>query len=178
MFGIPGYAEGWGHEPGQAMKARAASRTGAWLGAIASLGATTSVAAEQPLRLDTQMFVERTITDLNGRPRRLLASANRLQPGDQLIILLHWRNEGSAPLRDAAVTRALPRGQELDIDDPAMQISVDGGAHWGRIDRLWLATPLGGTRRAVPSDITHVRWTLPDAAAGQSGRISYRTTIR
>ncbi|HUD91352.1 MAG TPA: hypothetical protein VMR39_07180 [Sphingobium sp.] len=174
MFAIPGYASGWGYEPGQAMKAR----TGAWLGAIASLGTTTSVAAQQPLRLDTQMFVERTTTDLNGRPRRVLASANRLQPGDQLIVLLNWRNDGSTPLRDAAVTRALPRGQELDLDDPSMQISVDGGAHWGRLYQFLLPTPLGGTRRAVASDVTHVRWTLPPAAAGQTGRISYRATIR
>lgn len=158
------------------------ARTGAWLGAMAGLSAAASApmsaTAQQPLRLDAQMFVERITTDLNGRPRRLLASANRPMPGDQLVILLHWRNQGSTPLRDAAVIRPLPRGQELDLSDSAMQLSVDGGIHWGRLDQLWLPTPLGGTRRAVAADITHVRWTLPDAAAGQSGRISYRAILR
>ncbi|HAF40748.1 MAG TPA: hypothetical protein DCG90_03135 [Sphingobium sp.] len=160
------------------MKAGTLAGPKAWLGALALLGAAMPAMAQPPLRLDTQMFVERVTTDLNGRPRRILASANRLTPGDQLIVLLHWRNEGSAPLRAAAVTRALPRGVELDLSDPAMQLSVDGGVHWGRLDQLWLPTPLGGTRRAVAADITHVRWTLPHAPAGHAGRLSYRATIR
>ncbi|MFC3441785.1 hypothetical protein ACFOKF_11445 [Sphingobium rhizovicinum] len=145
---------------------------------LAGLLAAQAAGAQQPLRLDTQMFVERVSTDINGRPRRTLASPARLSPGDQLIVLLHWRNDGSAPLRDAAIVRAMPRGQEPDLSDPAMQVSVDGGAHWGRIDQLWLPTPLGGTRRAVAADITHMRWPLPRAAAGQTGRISYRATLR
>lgn len=131
------------------MKAGTLAGPKAWLGALALLGAAMPAMAQPPLRLDTQMFVERVTTDLNGRPRRILASANRLTPGDQLIVLLHWRNEGSAPLRAAAVTRALPRGVELDLSDPAMQLSVDGGVHWGRLDQL--CYPRRSAARAAPS---------------------------
>lgn len=153
----------------------------AWIASLAALGSLATpfpTAAQQPLRLDTQTFVERVKTDLNGRQRRILASADRPASGDQLIVILRWRNESTMPLRAAAITRALPRGIELDAGDPAMQVSVDGGVRWGRLDQLWLPTPLGGTRRAVPGDITHVRWALPEAAAGQAGRLSYRATIR
>jgi hypothetical protein len=135
--------------------------------------------AQPALRLDTQMFVERVTTDINGRPRRLLASADRAAPGDQLIVIVHWRNESDRPLRDPAVTRALPRGVQPDATDPAIQVSVDGGAHWGRMEQLWLPTPLGGTRRAVPADVTHIRWTLPTAVPpGKGGRLTYRATMR
>lgn len=135
--------------------------------------------AQPGVRLDTQMFVERVTTDVNGRSRRILASADRVAPGDQLIVIVHWRNDGSAPLRDQAVVRPLPRGVQIDPSDPSMQVSVDGGMHWGQMDQLWLPTPLGGTRRAVAADITHVRWSLPDAVPpGHAGRLSYRATMR
>ncbi|WP_076605551.1 hypothetical protein, partial [Sphingobium sp. ba1] len=104
---------------------------------------------------------------------------NRVAPGDQLIVMVHWRNQGGEPLRDYALVRPLPKGVELDPSDPALQVSVDGGVRWGRMAQLWLPTPLGGVRRAVPADITHVRWTLPDGVPpGQAGRLSYRATIR
>ncbi|CCW19032.1 hypothetical protein EBBID32_33910 [Sphingobium indicum BiD32] len=147
--------------------------------ALTGLAVPQAAWAQPGVRLDTQMFVERVTTDVNGRSRRILASADRVTPGDQLIVIVHWRNDGSAPLRDQAVIRPLPRGVQIDPSDPSMQVSVDGGMHWGRMDQLWLPTPLGGTRRAVAADITHVRWSLPDAVPpGHAGRLSYRATMR
>ncbi|WP_176596049.1 MULTISPECIES: hypothetical protein [Sphingobium] len=154
-------------------------KSGVWLIALACLAAPQMALARQPIKLDTQMFVERTSTDINGRARRILQSADRAGSGDQLILVVNWRNEGSRPVRNLAVTNAVPRGAQLDLSDPAMQVSVDGGAHWGRLTDLWLPTALGGTRRAIPADITHVRWTVPDEISpGESGRLSYRATVR
>lgn len=175
-----------------AMAARAASGTSEYSGhgmkaafivlaGVAPLHGTIAhgAMAHPALRLDTQMFVERVTTDVNGRPRRLLASADRAAPGDQIIVIVHWRNDGDRPLREPAITRALPRGVQPDPTDPAMQVSVDGGVRWGRIDQLWLPTPLGGTRRAVPADVTHIRWPLPAAIPpGKAGRLTYRITMR
>lgn len=150
-----------------------------WMIALTGLAASQAAWAQPGVRLDTQMFVERVTTDVNGRSRRILASADRVAPGDQLIVIVHWRNDGSAPLRDQAVVRPLPRGAQIDPTDPTMQVSVDGGAHWGRMEQLWLPTPLGGTRRAVAADVTHVRWSLPEAVPpGHAGRLSYRATMR
>jgi len=154
-------------------------KSGALLIALACVAAPEAASARQDVRLDRQMFVERVSTDINGRARRVLESADRAGSGDQLIFVVNWRNEGSRPVRGLAVTNAVPRGTQLDLSDPAMQVSVDGGAHWGRIADLWLPTPLGGSRRAVPADITHVRWTVPDEISpGESGRLSYRATVR
>lgn len=154
-------------------------KSGGWLCALACAFAPQMALARQDIRLDRRMFVERVSTDINGRARRVLESADRAGSGDQLIFVVNWRNEGSRSVRGLAVTYAVPRGTQLDLNDPAMQLSVDGGAHWGRLSDLWLPTPLGGARRAVPSDITHVRWTVSDEIApGESGRLSYRATMR
>lgn len=147
--------------------------------ALVGTMAPIAAAAQPAIRLDRQMFVERVTTDINGRARRILASADRLAPGDQLIFVVHWSNAGRTPLRALSVTNPVRRDVQPDLSDPAMLVSVDGGAHWGRLDRLWLPTPLGGTRRAVPSDVTHIRWTVTQPISpGDSGRLSYRATVR
>ncbi|WP_375197024.1 hypothetical protein [Sphingobium sp.] len=154
-------------------------KSGVWLIALACALAPQTGLAGQDIRLDRQIFVERVSTDINGRARRTLESADRAGSGDQLIFVVNFRNEGNRPVRGLAVTNAVPRGTQLDLSDPAMQVSVDGGAHWGRLSDFWLPTPLGGTRRAVPADITHVRWTVPqELSPGESGRLSYRATVR
>lgn len=146
---------------------------------LLTIGLTAASAWAQPgLRLNTQMFVERVTADINGRPRRILSEAGRAAPGDQMIVVVHWRNEGNETLRDRTIMRAVPRGAQVDLSDPSMDVSVDGGAHWGRIDTLWLPTPLGGIRRATAGDISHVRWRLPAGAPGETGRLSYRATMR
>ncbi len=147
--------------------------------AFAGAAMAAQASAQPPIRFDTQMFVERVTTDINGRPRRILTSTDRTGPGDQVIVVVQWRNEGRQWARGQSIVRPVPRDVQIDFSDPAMQLSIDGGQHWGRMDQLWLPTPLGGIRRAVAADITHIRWTLPEEAApGQTGRLSYRATIR
>ncbi|MGB3929206.1 MAG: hypothetical protein WBL20_09605, partial [Sphingobium sp.] len=147
--------------------------------ALAMMGVSHAASAQPAVRLDTQMFVERVSTDLNGRPRRTLESAARAAPGEPVIVILHWRNEGAQPVRSFAASRTMLRGLTPDLTAPGVQVSIDGGRSWDRFDRLWLPTPLGGIRRAVAEDVTHVRWLLPDAAGpGQAGRLSYRSVAR
>lgn len=153
-------------------------RRAAMAAGLAMLPVSATAAAQPPLTLDSRMFVERVTTDVNGRARRVLANGARAMPGDRVIVVLHWRNDSGTALRDAAVTRAVPRGVQLLAGHPGMQVSVDGGVRWGRLDRLWLPTPLGGVRRALPTDITHVRWTLPRAQAGESGQLSFRAALQ
>ncbi len=135
--------------------------------------------ARTDLRMETQMFVERVHTDINGRARRTLASATRAAPGDQVLVVVNWRNEGRGAVEGIALTKAVPRGAFVTAPDPSMQVSVDGGQRWGRLEELWLPTGLGGVRRAVTADITHIRWTSPTRLSpGETARLSYRATMR
>lgn len=142
-----------------------------------ALGAATPAGAN--LALETQTFVERVITDINGSARRVLVPADRIAPGDSLVFVVAWRNTGRRPVRGGALTNGIPGRVLIDAADPAMDVSIDGGRRWGRLDQLWLPTPLGGTRRATAQDVTHVRWPVPATIApGQGGRISYRGIVR
>lgn len=134
--------------------------------------------------LDSRTYVERVSTDLNGRARRVLAAADRLAPGDRVVFVVHYRNRGDAPVGGFYVTNPLPARVRLDPAQLAsaptdMEVSIDGGMHWGRLDDFMVATPLGGTRRALAEDITHVRWSVKARVApGDSGRIAWRGVVR
>lgn len=145
----------------------------------AALASTAAGGQPSTVRLDTQMFVERVAADINGRPRRTLIPSDQAAPGDTVIVILHWRNGGSRPVRAFTLSRSALRGATPDLTDPALLVSIDGGARWGRFDTIWLPTPLGGVRRAVAQDVTHIRWTLPDPISpGGAARMSYRATLR
>lgn len=147
--------------------------------AILAAASPASGNAQAGIALDTQMFVERVTTDVNGRARRILMEADRAARGDSLVFVVNWRHDGGQPVSGIALTNIVPDRVRIDPADAAMLVSVDGGVRWGRLDQLWLPTPLGGTRRATAEDVTHVRWTMPGRIApGQSGRISYRGTVR
>ena len=156
---------------------------------LASAGSPAGATMARPplpaaVVLDSRAYVERVSTDLNGRARRILAPADRLAPGDRLVFVVHYRNRGDAPVSGFYVTNPVPARVQMDAMQLAaapadMQISVDGGAHWGRLDDFTIPTPLGGTRRATSEDITHVRWSVrAPVAPGNSGRIAWRGVVR
>jgi hypothetical protein len=146
--------------------------------ALAAFHATTA----QPLHavaLQSNIFVERTSVGADGHERRVLAAPSKLGEGDSVIFLVRYRNTGAAPVSNVALVSPVPRSVRIDADRPDLLVSVDGGARWGRLSDLSVRTPLGGTRRAVAEDITHIRWS-PRApiAPGEAGQLSYRGTVR
>lgn len=150
-----------------------------WLIGVVLIMAAQPVCARPGVKTETRLFVERVETDINGRPRRVLAGARRPEPGDQLITVIDWRNDSGSSLDGFTLTRPLPSGARFDAAADGMTVSVDGGASWGRISDLWLPTPLGGVRRATAEDVTHVRWRSGGSIApGAEGRVSYRLTWR
>lgn len=141
-------------------------------GSVASAG-------KPALTLAAQTFVERVSTDVNGRQRRVLAQPQELGSGDRLVFVVRYRNDGATPVSGFAVTNPVSATLRIDPSHREMQVSVDHGRTWGRLAALSVPTPLGGTRRATPDDVTHIRWTVRQPVRpGDEGRISYRATIR
>lgn len=140
---------------------------------------SAQASAQTPLRLESGVFVERLSRDINGQERRTLAAPGALGQGDRLVFVTRYRNNGPTPVSGFSFTSPVPASVRLDSVRPDMLVSVDGGAHWGRLETMTLRTPLGGTRRATADDITHVRWTISSTVApGADGRIAYRGVVR
>jgi hypothetical protein len=90
-----------------------------------------------------------------------------------------YANNGTETVTNFTVTNPLPAAVRLAPDaDPALDLSVDGGATWGVLNALKVANPDGTTRPATHADVTHVRWVLESIAPGAKGRLTYPAIIR
>jgi len=151
----------------------------ATLPAIA-VAATTPTAWHAPntpshpgqVRLAGDVFVERFEPAPGGRTARILERASELHSGDRLVFVVSWT--GGDP-SGFFVTNPVPRSVAWQpaSGDSAEDVSVDGGHSWGTLGNL-LVHDAGGFRRALPEDVTHVRWR---AGAG-AGQVTYRGIVR
>ena len=139
----------------------------------------TALAAEK-MELSSSVFVEKISLDTNGRQSVILEEPSRVVPGDRLIFVLKYRNAGDRAATDFVVTNPMPRAVAFqETLDGTEQVSIDGGAKWGRLRDLRVNMPDGGMRAAVPEDVTHIRWNLSKTiSAGSQGKLTFRGVVR
>ncbi len=142
-------------------------------------GASPVLAANQ-IDLKSEVFVERVVRASNGASTVVLQAPSRVLPGDNLVFILTYRNAGTAPASDFVITNPLPAAVSFQRSaEGGEMVSIDGGRSWGRLAELRVTEADGRIRHAVPEDVTHLRWQMPDSvAAGQSGRLSFRGVVR
>jgi len=124
------------------------------------------------VQLAGDVFVERFEPAPGGRTARVLERAEELHPGDRLVFVVSW--SGGDP-NGFVVTNPVPRSVawQPGTKDATEDVSVDGGHTWGALATLMIHDT-DGWRKALPGDVTHVRWRVP----GGSGQITYRGTVR
>ncbi len=150
---------------------------------LATLAVPTAVLAVSPapagpIALSGDVKVDRVVTE-NGQTRHVLIAPDKVVPGERLVFTTSYRNSGAKPIQNFIVTNPLPPAVTLAADsDPALVVSVDGGAHWGPLAALTVSDGKGGTRAAEPTDVTHLRWTIAQIAPGATGSLAYHATVR
>ncbi len=132
------------------------------------------------VRLTSSVFVEETVTGEDGKARTILQQPNMVTPGDQLVFVLNYRNEGNDIATNVVVTNPLPNAVVFsDALGPPAEFSVDGGRNWGTLGTLRVRMANGRLRSARPDDVTHVRWTIRQPiAVGAGGKLTFRGTVR
>lgn len=146
-------------------------------GGAAALCAPMAAQAANTVRFASDVFVEKFVTAPGGRKSRVLARADRLIPGDQVIFVVNWTTLRG---HEFTVTNPLPRTIAFQRSvDGAEEVSVDGGRTWGQLDDIHIRDRDGFIRSATPDDVTHLRWRVPgDAALRGSGQLTYRGVVR
>jgi uncharacterized repeat protein (TIGR01451 family) len=118
-----------------------------------------------------------------GAPVRFVA-ADQLHIGDEIFFTIRVRNVSSATIEDVVVIKAVPRNTEYVADSavgPAAIVgySTDGGGTFAASDDLEVVTQSGVTRRASPSDYTHLRWQLRHPlAVGATALLRFRGVFK
>jgi uncharacterized repeat protein (TIGR01451 family) len=151
----------------------------AFSAAAAALAVPVPAWAASPLELVGYVQIERTITDDKGESRIERIDPERVLPGERLIFGTRYANAGAAPVENFVVSNPVPAAVSVAADvSPALTVSVDGGKTWGRLTDLQITDPGGETRPALPGDISHVRWIIPQVAPGASGQLEFPVTVR
>lgn len=152
------------------------------LAVAAGLGltATTALAQSQAVSLETKIFIESFVTAPDGAVERQLKPAEVVVPGDRLVYVLTYRNDGTKPATDFVVTNPLPTTVEFAGDEsPGAEMSVDGGKAYGPLTQLGVSEPNGATRAARRADVTHIRWRIPGAVAPKAGgQVTFKARLK
>jgi len=141
--------------------------------------AASAAFAQQPVSIESKIFVETFVTGKDGAIERQLKPAATVVPGDRLVYVLSYRNNGSKPVADFVITNPLPANVAFDGEESAgAEMSVDGGKNWGSLAQLTVRGPNGTSRPARRSDVTHIRWRLAGAIAPNAdGQVTFRTKL-
>jgi uncharacterized repeat protein (TIGR01451 family) len=136
--------------------------------------------AQNQVALNSEVFVERTTRDANGAAQVALEAPGVVTPGDPLVFVLRYRNNGATPASDFAVTNPIPDSVSFVSSESAGAVySVDGGLTWGALAALRVRNADGTSRPAGPADVTHVRWRLArPIPAGGEGELRFRGVVK
>ena len=147
--------------------------------ALIALLIPAEAGAQARIALNSEIFVERETGGV-GSSRVVLQPVETVTPGDRLIYILEYRNVSGRTVSEFTVTNPLPPAVRFDktLDGDEM-VSVDNGKSWGKLRELTVALPGGKRRPALPSDVTHLRWQVPQRLAhGEAGRVTFRAIVR
>ena len=136
--------------------------------------------AQNQVALTSEIFVERTVPDASGAPRVTLEAPGVVTPGDHLVFVLSYRNNGATAASDFVVSNPIPESVSFDgTDSPGALYSVDGGRNWGALAALRVRGADGNPRAATNADVTGVQWRFAQPIpAGAGGELRFRGIVK
>lgn len=136
--------------------------------------------AQEAVALKSTVYVARSVTDADGNKKNQLFAPDRVLPGEALVVMLEYRNNGTKPAANFVINNPIPAAVSYTgVEQPWAVVSVDGGKTFGALAALKVAKGDGTSRAALPGDVTHVRWKfaqpIPPATGG---RVMFYGTVK
>ena len=150
----------------------------ALVAAAAALASTP--AAARCFDVTGRVLVERSSVDNHGFQKTSYQPATEASPGDHLVFQLDYVNARPTPANMIVLTNPIPpQLVYAGSSTPGEIVSVDGGQSFGNLAELTVTEDNGVTRKAMPSDVTHVRWVIHrEMPSGTGGQLSFRAVMR
>lgn len=146
--------------------------------AVLAASPAMALAAGGTVSLDSTIKLDKVVTD-KGQTRHELVAPEKVVPGNHLVFMTSYRNNGDKPFDHFVVTNPVPSAVALEsVDNGQFDVSVDGGQTWGKLAQLTVAKPGAAPRAAQAGDVTHVRWVIASIAPGASGTLEYHAVVR
>ena len=136
-------------------------------------------AGQQAMVISGDVKVVKTVTADDGTEQTELADTSVVVPGDKLLFRNNYRNQSAEPVENFKLTNPLSGAVVFaDDNDPALEVSVDGGSTWAALADLTVTDEDGTTRAAQAGDVTHLRWTLEMIQPGETGQVTFNAFVR
>jgi hypothetical protein len=154
---------------------------------IAASAVRAQSVAASPVSLTSDVKIERVEVDATGKEKVTLYTPSQVSvvPDDKVLFTLQVTNNGAEPAAGFRAINPMPGAVQFSsVAEDWAEVSVDGGATWGKLAALKVKTKAADTgveseRAAGAEDVTHVRWVFADAiAAGAKRTISYRGVVK
>jgi uncharacterized repeat protein (TIGR01451 family) len=136
-----------------------------------------AAAQDRPIKLQSDVKLLRQSPQQGAAPE--LVAPEGIVPGDTLVFTTSYRNEGASAVNDFVIVNPVP--SDLVLTDEAAadtEVSVDGGARWGRLADLRIVNENGEQRPATIEDVTHMRWVFASVAASAAGEVKFSARVR
>ena len=131
----------------------------------------------------SEVFQEVT-ENVNGEKKTKLVPAAKVLPGEEVVYILSFANEGDAEASNLVINNPVPahtwyRNGSAFGAGTEVSVSVDGGQQYGQLVELTVPLANGKERAATSKDVTHVRWAVNYALQpGKTGTVSYRAVVQ
>ena len=145
----------------------------------AALPVSAYAQSQSPVAISSEVKAVETSVDADGNVTTELVELGVTVPGDRLLFVNSYANNGEEPATNFVITNAVHQAVRLAPDaDANLTVSVDGGESWGTLSQLSVVTEEGATRSATHADVTHIRWVIASIAPGESGSVDFPAIIR
>jgi hypothetical protein len=151
-----------------------------FLFALALAIPTAAPAQNSAVSLTSKVFVSREVTDAAGKKKNQLFPPDRVLPGEPLVIMLEYKNNGAKQAANFVINNPIPAAVSYTgVEQPWATVSVDGGKTFGALAALKAPNVKGELRPAIPADVTHVRWKFAQPIApGTGGRVMFYGIVK
>lgn len=143
-----------------------------------------ALAQDQPIKITSSALVEKTVVKEKGEKEVVREPAVKVLPGEEVIFVNSYVNEGNIPAEDVVINNPIPEhmiyvGESAVGKKTIVTYSVDGGKTFGPLLELMVTEADGTKRPAASVDVTHIRWTrtspLPPK---QTAEVEFRARLK
>lgn len=150
--------------------------------ALCAMASFSAFAAEKVV-FKSEAFQE-IKSQQQGKEVTKLIPAAKVIPGEEVLYILSFSNEGDAPAKSLVINNPIPantwyrQGSAFGAGTQ-VSVSVNGGKKYGKLVELTVPLANGEERPATFKDVTHVRWAVNYALQpGKTGTVSYRAVVQ
>jgi uncharacterized repeat protein (TIGR01451 family) len=153
---------------------------------LALLGSFSFVAHadEGAIKLTSIAQTEVEVTDAKGKKTLKRTPVEKAVPGAEVIYTTTYESTAKTSVNNIVINNPIPENTEYKAGSAFgkncnIQFSADGGKTFGHAEGLKIKGADGKDRAALPKEYTNIRWILKSPlAAGKSGEVGFRTTIK